>query len=256
MQDRCIFLVNHCIHIVSCLLEFTSCIHNSSSISGKELLSAQRLVLAVPHDTQANCPLLLGNSSLVQVRQPFTSEGQKVIRCPGMLLKCSATGPDDDAEYINSLTVCFPVIQTVFPSSSGYRSATHPWCSKALVDWCVRLANINVKQSTKVCYARRLWNSSLLSKKEQGNTSCQTMPLTELEMQCTQPYSRFEAVQWMFGQQKGSVKSYLRRLQSISQSIPFGKKNQFILVVGKAWVRRKRILSKLIEIHNTTNSRF
>lgn len=60
------------------------------------------------------------------------------------------------------------------------------------------------------------------------------MPLTELEMQCTQPYSRFEAVQWMFGQQKGSVKSYLRRLQSISQSIPFGKKNQFILVVGKA----------------------
>lgn len=53
----------------------------------------------------------------------------------------------------------------------------------------------------------------------------------------------------MLRQQKGPVKSCLEQLQSISQSIAFGKKKKilFIFVFGKAQVRRKWTMIILIQ---------
>lgn len=62
------------------------------------------------------------------------------------------------------------------------------------------------------------------------------MSLRELETQCTQQDSGFGAALGTLRQQKGAVKSDLKQLQRISQSIEFGEKKKclFILVLRKA----------------------
>lgn len=80
-----------------------------------------------------------------------------------------------------------------------------------------KISQYSCKAVYEVLLCQQVWKLQPAKQNEQGNTSCQTMPLTELETQCTQQYSRFEAVQWMFGKQKGSVRSYLKQPQSISQ---------------------------------------
>lgn len=124
-------------------------------------------------------------TSLVWVHQPFTSEGQKVIRCSGMLPKCCATGPDDDAEYINSLTACFLMIQTVFHQHQA--TCNPPIHEASSCSWSMRKIS---QYQRKAAYKGLLYQEVLklqpAKKNEQGRNSCQTMPLTELGTQHTQ----------------------------------------------------------------------